>query len=179
VFNLLHRLFGGPPAEEKAEASNDSDAGRADYRALLVKTQQDSQTDYDKAVLTLAGGALGISFAFLKDIVGDQRLSHTHLLLFAWGCWGFSLISILGSFFSSQLALRKAIGQLDEDKLGTEHPGGFCDFITSLLNAAGGLLLLIGIILMIVFVSHNLPNKSSSKNHKKRLHITHICNSKI
>jgi hypothetical protein len=40
------------------------------YRALLVQTWQKTQDDIDKAILSLSGGALGVSFVFLKDIVG-------------------------------------------------------------------------------------------------------------
>jgi hypothetical protein len=39
----------------------------SDYRSLLVQTWQKAQDDFDKAVLSLSGGALGVSFIFLKD----------------------------------------------------------------------------------------------------------------
>ena len=42
-----------------------------EYRAHLVSAAQKAQEDFDKTLLALSGGALGVSFAFVKDIVGD------------------------------------------------------------------------------------------------------------
>ena len=38
------------------------------YRETLQRLAGSSQSEHDKAVMTLSGGALGISFAFLKDV---------------------------------------------------------------------------------------------------------------
>ena len=40
------------------------------YRARLARLRTRAFANYDKAVITLSGGALGISFAFVKDAVG-------------------------------------------------------------------------------------------------------------
>ena len=45
------------------------------YRDFLIAAEQKSQEDYDKTVIALSGGALGISFAFATDIVGGQSLT--------------------------------------------------------------------------------------------------------
>ncbi len=42
----------------------------AAYRQHLVDAEQQMQAEYDKAVLVLSGGAIGLSMTFLKDIVG-------------------------------------------------------------------------------------------------------------
>ena len=59
-----------------------------EYRNWLIAAEQKAQEDFDKTVLSLSGGALGISFAFVKDIVGDQPLIKTKFLLTAWIAWG-------------------------------------------------------------------------------------------
>ena len=59
----------------------------AKYREWLVVAEQKSQENFDKTVLTLSGGALGISFAFLKDIVGPQPIILSVFLLTAWFAW--------------------------------------------------------------------------------------------
>lgn len=45
-----------------------------DYRKWLVEADHKASQAYDKALLTLAGGALGISFAFLKDLVASPSV---------------------------------------------------------------------------------------------------------
>lgn len=46
-----------------------------DHFKFLRDADQQAQTDYEKTVLSLSGGALGISFAFVKDIVGSKPLA--------------------------------------------------------------------------------------------------------
>ena len=128
----------------------------SEYRKHLIGAEQKAQEDFDKAVLSLSGGALGISFAFIKDIVGVGSINNPGLLLFSWGCWGSSIIAILASYFFSHLSLRKAINQVDSDEIYKGHPGGAFDWITAFLNACGGILFFVGVILMIVFVAFNL-----------------------
>ena len=112
--------------------------------------------------MTLSGGALGLFFAFTKDIVGTENLNHPGFLLCAWIGGGVSSTAILMSFFTSQLAIRKAIRQLDAGKLGMERPGGWFDRITASLNFTGLILFLFGLGMMMTFLSYNL--KSHMKN---------------
>lgn len=153
----------------------------AEYRGLLTKTEQDSQSEYDKAVLALSGGALGLSFAFTKDVVGTKDLIYSSLLLAAWISWALSSTSILFSFLTSQQALRKAIRQLDkrtseedvEEKM--DRPGGWYDCFTAGLNLSGGILFLVGLVMMMLFVSFNLKHMNeSSKKETKILNEGHL-----
>jgi hypothetical protein len=130
-----------------------------EYRGLLIQTEQKSQAEFDKGVLALSGGALGLSFAFTKDIVGTAHLGHIGFLLAAWISWALSSTSVLMSFFTSHLALRKAIRQLDQGTIGAERAGGWWDLITANLNLGGLLLFLFGLAMMIVFLNHNLNFK--------------------
>jgi len=128
----------------------------AGYRGLLTRTEQESQAQFDKTVLALSGGGLGLSFTFIKEIVGTEHVVHGSCLLAAWIGWGLSATVVLLSFFTSQLALRKAIKQLDNKKLGMERPGGFHDLVTAFLNASGLVLFLFGLVMMISFLTFNL-----------------------
>ena len=131
----------------------------AEYRGLLTRTEQESQADFDKAVLALSGGALGLSFAFTKDIVGTANIVHISYIVVAWSAWALSSTSVLISFFTSQLALRKAIRQLDQATLHLERPGGWWDRATASLNIMGLVLFLFGLLMMIFFLSYNLKIK--------------------
>jgi len=136
----------------------DSDTSIKEYRTLLMTLEQKAQEDFDKTVLTLSGGALGVSFAFVKDFVGQSPIQCPWLLFGAWLAWGVSVTLVLVSFFSSNLALRKAIKQLDDDKIHSEHPGGVSDKITAFLNISSGILFLLGVVFSVFFVFYNLEN---------------------
>lgn len=135
----------------------------AEYRGLLTKTEQESQAEFDKTILALSGGALGLSFAFIKDIVGSEHVIHTSFLLMAWIAWGFSSLAVLVSFFTSQLALRKAIRQLDGGNL-PKRPGGWFDKLTGGLNLSGLILFIVGLTAMIVFLKYNLKDRMKERD---------------
>ncbi len=126
------------------------------YRTLLITGEQEAQEAYDKAVLSLSGGALGISFAFVRDIVGTQPLVQTDLLLTSWVAWGISATLVLVSFYVSKLAFKKALQQVDADQIYTQHPGGVFDRLTTVLNVLSGLLFLAGVLSIVSFVYYNL-----------------------
>src|SRR5690242_8681658 len=88
------------------------DARLDEYRKHCVTAEQKAQEDFDKWVLTLSGGGLGTSFAFIKDLIGTGPLAHPLLLFSAWSAWAVSIVATLASFFFSQLALRTAIRQV-------------------------------------------------------------------
>lgn len=126
------------------------------YRAFLVVAEQKAQEDFDKTVLSLSGGALGVSFAFVKDIVGSQPMVYSELLLGAWIAWGASITFILTSFYTSRQALKKAIQQVDAGQIYDQFPGGWYSRFVAILNTFGGLLFFIGVVLIVFFVKFNL-----------------------
>ncbi len=127
-----------------------------EYRKHCVTAEQKAQEDFDKSVLTLSGGGLGISFAFIKDLLGPGPIVHTALLFTAWLAWGISIVSTLGSFFLSQLALRTAIRQVDDGTIVDQYPGRAYARGTVALNALGGVMFLVGVVFIVWFVAVNL-----------------------
>lgn len=128
----------------------------ASYRDHLVIARQKSQEAYDKTVVALSGGALGVSLAFLKDVIGSKAMLNSDLVFIAWICWGFSLLSILCSYFLSEQALTQAIKQVDSGNHEVGSTGGKYTRATELANLAGGLLFLAGVLSFSVFVKSNL-----------------------
>lgn len=129
----------------------------AEYRKSLIDKEMEIQEDFDKALLALSGGALGISFAFIKDIVGNDPVVHPDLLVLAWILWGFSSSIVLLSYYSSRSAFRKAIVQLDKNEdIYEGKPGGFWDDVTGLLNFIGMVLFFAGVAVMAYFVRINI-----------------------
>ena len=161
-------------AEESAESSAERAAGPAgscvggspstadaaeQYRTLLSTLERDSQRSYDKAILTLSGGALGVTISVLKNVIHTSTPVAMGFLLASWVCWGLSLSSVLYSFYSSTSALRKAIVQLDDGTIGKQHPGGVYDLATAVLNAASGLFFLAGTFLFVYFAYVNMGER--------------------
>lgn len=134
----------------------------AEYRKHLVTAEQKSQEDFDKTVLSLSGGALGISFVFLKDVIGPNPVSEPTLLFYAWAAWGGSTFCVLASYYLSHLALRNTIKQIDQDRLHKEKPGTFFSTATAFLNALGAILFLIGVCNITLFANANLKTKGAT-----------------
>lgn len=139
----------------------------ADYRKWIVAAEQKSQEDFDKTVLSLSGGALGISFVFLKDVIGPQPIVLSGFLLAAWLAWAFSTFSVLTSYYLSHLALRSAISQIDDGTIFKQKPGGVFASLTAILNAAGAVLFLVGVCCITIFAGANLSTKGATNDRKE------------
>jgi hypothetical protein len=144
-----------------------------EYRKEQIVKANAGQNDYDKLVVALSGGALGLSFTFLKDVANGQASSHTSLLIAAWASWGLSLAFTLTSFYTGVAALRETIRQIDQGTLYQERPGRWFDRITTLLNPAAGLLFIFGLVFMMAFVYFN-PYGTSHKGPKPRSSATAV-----
>lgn len=139
----------------------------SDYRQHLVDAEQKSQEAFDKTVLSLSGGALGISFVFLKDVIGSNPVQSPSFLLAAWITWALSSMSVLASFYLSHLALRRAIDQVDDGTVYQQRAGGWFSIATALLNAAGALLFFVGVCSITAFANANLSSKGDTSAREK------------
>lgn len=126
-----------------------------EYRNQLIVAEQKAQENFDKTILSLSSGALGISFAFLKDIIGVNPINIS-LLILSWTSWALSSTSVLISYYMSHKALSHAIKQVDTNTIRKEQPGGWYDKFTGFLNVLGLILFILGLFLMIWFVKTNL-----------------------
>lgn len=123
------------------------------YRNLLQTLEIKAQEQYDKTVLMLSAGALGISFSFIKDIVKLENATSINYLIFSWVSWMLSVLFVLVSFYFSRLAMSKAIEDYDNND---EPKGNKYDWLTTLTNALSGLLFLFGLLSIIIFLTKNL-----------------------
>ncbi|HLX80602.1 MAG TPA: hypothetical protein VKS43_08460 [Burkholderiales bacterium] len=138
-----------------------------DYRKWLVAAEQKSQEDFDKTVLSLSGGALGISFVFLRDVVGPNPILCPSFLFAAWLAWAFSTFAVLTSYYLSHLALRRAIEQVDDGTIYQQRPGGAFARWTALLNAVGAILFLAGVCFITAFANFNLSTKGARNDRQE------------
>lgn len=66
------------------------------------------------------------------------------------------MTAILISFFTSTMALRKAVRQTDNKLIYYEVVGGWYNTVTSILNPLAGLLFLAGLVAIVFFVGGNI-----------------------
>jgi len=85
-----------------------------DERRQLVNAANQSFQFFDKGILTLAAGALGVSITFINDIVSDIKPETKYLLLVAWIGFIISILSTLISFLSSGSGHLKHIEELQK-----------------------------------------------------------------
>jgi hypothetical protein len=144
------------PAAASPPARSRDDAELSEHRRHLLQLEQLSQTAFDKTMVSLAGGALAISFAFVKDFLRPQPPTHVGILLAAWLCWVATLAIILTSHYFSVIAIRKAVDQIDSGKSHQQHTGGIADWVTAGLNLVSLFTFLAGLVLAGFFVHANL-----------------------
>src|SRR6202035_1718186 len=80
------------------DQSHDEDAEeRKEYleeRKLLIDLQNQACQSFDKTVITLAGGALGLSITFIQQIAPHPSLATLPFLAWAWGSLVLALLVI-------------------------------------------------------------------------------------
>ncbi len=127
-----------------------------EYLRTLVESEHKSIDQFDKTVLALAGGSFAVSFAFLKDIVKPEVVTHKGWLMLAWACWSLSLFSTLASFYFSHLAMRTAQRQFQNGIRDETVLGGNWSRFTNCLTPASGVVFIVGLLCMSIFVTNNL-----------------------
>jgi uncharacterized membrane protein YdcZ (DUF606 family) len=132
-----------------------------DERAKLIQAQAEETHKFDKTILTLAAGAFGFSLAFVKEIVPGITQGTFILLLASWTSFGLSLLATLISFLTSQRACRNQIIILEKvifDRQKKEEEINRAAEWTQRLNIFSIVAFIVGIILLVIFVSINLPH---------------------
>ena len=95
-----------------------------DYRGQLVAELPELHRLYDKMIVTLAGGSLGLSITFFGNLLQAEGLNHLWLLLTSWSLFIVSLAMTLTRLVCGINARYKAIEQVDKDTIHDETAGG-------------------------------------------------------
>jgi len=93
------------------------DQAAALYKAQLERAWEDIQSSTDsadKSMLTLSSGALGVSLAFIKDIVPLGQASWVWMLEASWVAFALCITITVLSFQVSIAALKQHVGFLDK-----------------------------------------------------------------
>ena len=133
-------------------------------RKSLIEFKFEEARLFDKAILTLAAGALGLSLTFIRQIAPQPDSWTKPILAASWGSFSLSLLITLISFLTSQYACSKQIEILEEENFETDYSpkeehvlhnrwGAY----TRKLNWASIISFIIGAILLSIFSIANLP----------------------
>jgi hypothetical protein len=122
---------------------------RAAERKRLTDLHEKATDAFDRAVMTLSGGALAISITFIHDVAHHPR--HKVYLGIAWLSFVASLLLILWSFLTSERAIVRMVAQVDAE--AEEVPRGK---ITDWLNWGSAGAFLVGVVFVVLFAWKNL-----------------------
>lgn len=143
----------------------DEEQRRRLYETQCLKYQDgahDSVREFDKAILTLSSGLLGLSLAFIKDVVPLDRAIDLLLLFSSWTLFGSSILFTLVSFISSQKAFQRsqviAYEYLIEQKYEVREKKHVSMLVTRYLTYLAGLCFMAGLSLTLTFVIINVKN---------------------
>lgn len=133
------------------------DEQRAEYRKSLCDNRDSSQDSYDKAVLTIAAGALALALGFVKP--GGPVVVAKWLIWTACGCFMASLLTVILSYRLSFYGFTKQIRVVDDadaNRVHQERAGGRYAWWTECLNWTSFGALVVGIATLATFVIRNL-----------------------
>lgn len=141
-------------------------------QAELFKRELANSENYDKAILAYASGGLGISLAFIKDVVPLDSASWLLLLELSWFCWVMAIVVVVISFQTSQLGIRRHMAMvkkyyIDDDDSALEETNVPAR-VTDIANVVSGLLFLCGVMLTTIFVGINLRDGNMTKHSEGR-----------
>ncbi|HEY4941908.1 MAG TPA: hypothetical protein VII56_10810 [Rhizomicrobium sp.] len=141
-----------------------------DYRTARASTEAalgDQQKFLDQTVLTLAGGGLGLSIAFLKDFGSPP--SYVWMLFVGGLLLVVSIIAVLLSLHTSNAAFSKYVRELDAASEAGFPPGkalfegnyvNSAARVTQLLNWIASIFLVLGIVFLAAFGYINEARKT-------------------
>jgi len=71
-------------------------------REFLIDSEREGSKSFDKFILSLSAGAIGLSLTFLTNIVSNVSSWSIWFLIIAWGLLVLSMLSTMISLLTSQ-----------------------------------------------------------------------------
>ncbi len=128
-----------------------------DERKRLTDLHEKATDSFDRAVMTLSGGALAISITFIHEVARKPR--HVWVVGIGWGFFAVSLLLILWSFLTSERAIVKMVKQLDDEV--EEIPRGK---LTDRLNWLSAGAFVVGVVFLVSFACLNVSQPMAQGN---------------
>lgn len=125
----------------------------ASERNRLIGTYNAASESYDRGIMTLSGGSLGLSLAFVKDIAPHPV--RVWAIQSSWCLMVGSLVFVIGSHALSVEVHRRIIDCLDGNRTYSDEPWWVKTGVTW-MNMLSGTLFLIGAAFLVYFASANI-----------------------
>ena len=142
------------------ETDNTKYKAYLDQRQALIDIEVDASNRLDRGILTLAGGALGLSITYIEKIAPNPSPSSLWLLGLSWLLLLATLLVSLASHLTSQSAMRRQRDILDldleKDELTEDEKKNVWSTATHWLNISSIVTFSLGVILLCVFTLCNL-----------------------
>lgn len=125
-----------------------------DHRNKLYELYVDQTKSLDKAILTLAGGAIGLSIVFLDKLADPDDKSNWWILYCSWAFLVLSIVLTMLSHFTSAKAILGQIDHLDTHYKSISEEEGrerWYAFVTRSLGLISILTFIIGIAGLLAF----------------------------
>ena len=142
-----------------------------DQRQALIDIEVDASNRLDRGIITLSGGALGLSLTFIEKIAPNPSQSTIWLLGLSWFSLLATLLISLTSHLTSQSAMRRQRDilalELDDDTLPEDAKKNSMSGITNGLNILAMVFFSLGVVFLCTFTLLNLPKKEcKNEGHK-------------
>jgi len=123
---------------------------------------------FDILIISISSGALAFSMNFVKDILDSRIPENSNLIITAWIAFGaaivFNLFSQVSSFYANKLEIKITKNLIQQEKGGAiignqksfEKKHLISNVTTQILNGSSLFLVVIGVILLVIFMSTNL-----------------------
>ncbi len=121
-----------------------------DERKLLIDAKREGARTFDKGILTLSAGALGLSFTLIRN---QPHVSDRPLLFFAWGGFILSILAILIAQLTTQIEMTHQLKNLDRHLAGDKNAPreSAVGLVTAVLNWLSIGSFILGVTLLAVF----------------------------
>lgn len=137
------------------------------YRTHLLDALKSSSEHYDRGILTLSTAVLGLSIAFIKDIVPLPQATAVSLLTASWFLFALTVLSTLISFLVAHKALSVQLYNADQYYLKSKedyfNKKNKWSSATVWLNLLSGTLFVSGIVLTVAFSYVNIDDLVKSR----------------
>ena len=132
-----------------------------DRHAEQAWTDQQASSDaFDNNLLTFSGGALGLSLAFIKDVVPLTHASSITLLFLSWIAFAVCIAATIASFWFGKKAQEKHVSYLKQYYLeyddGALNKRSWFTRAMSLCTCVGSLCFYAGLVLTLIFTCENI-----------------------
>src|SRR6266851_1920817 len=140
------------------------------HKARICEDIQSSTDSFDQSLLTLSSGALGVSLAFIKDIVPLKEAVWIGLLFASWIAFALCIVTTVVSFLLSVKANKQQLGYIDEyyldhkdDALDKHKASGYVKWLQR-CTWIGIILFVAGLFCTIIFACENIVRFQMSDN---------------